>query len=344
MINFKSPHLPVLLSEVVKGLSLKFGDNAVDATLGYGGHAEAVLKAIGSKGKLLGIDQDQNAINYCQNRFIRYQKQGQLFLHHGNFRYLGAIAEERAFSDIAGILFDLGVSSPQITDPGRGFSFQKEGRLDMRMSSSCSQRKISPGLKVSRKVFASLNNLEGYIENNPCSISAHEIVNNLAEKDLANLLWRYGEEKKSRKIARLIVEERKKKSIETTTELAKIIEAAIGRKKKIHPATRTFQALRIVVNRELKNLQEGLKQAIAILNPHGRVVVISFHSLEDRIVKDFFRKESQGCICPPNFPKCICGHKATLKIITKKPITPSDEEVRNNPLSRSAKLRIAEKM
>ncbi|MFC1651850.1 16S rRNA (cytosine(1402)-N(4))-methyltransferase RsmH [Patescibacteria group bacterium] len=342
MANLK--HTPVLLKEVIQHLNLKPNQNCIDCTVGYGGHTGKILEQIAPEGKLLGIDQDKNAISYTKRK---YSSTGnRLILICDNFRSLKNIALSQNFSDYSGILFDLGVSSPQITDPGRGFSFLKEGELDMRMSSSLGES--SPR---SKKIYRSLERLEYYVEENPNTISAKEIVNNLPEKELANLFFQYGEEKNSRRIAKKIVIERRKKSIKTTKELAEIVSSAQKRvspraksRGKIHPATRVFQALRIVVNQELESLKKGLKQAVEILEPGGRVVVISFHSLEDRIVKEFFKHQAKDCVCPPDFPECRCDKKSTLKIITKKPIIASEKEIEINPLSRSAKMRVAEKL
>jgi len=332
-----SKHIPVLLREVVKYLNLKLNQNCIDCTVGYGGHARILLEKNAPKGKLLGIDQDQNAISYVQRKFAG--SRNRLILVCDNFRNLKNITLSQNFSNVFGVLFDLGVSSPQINDPRRGFSFQKEGELDMRMASPLGES--SPG---SRKIYQSLEKLERYVEESLNAISAKEIVNNLPEAELAKLFFQYGEERNSRRIAKKIVAERKKKSIQTTTELAKIVSSTQRKRQRIHPATKVFQALRIVVNQELKNLKEGLKQAIEVLEPSGRVAVISFHSLEDRIVKEFFKRESQDCVCPPDLPECRCDHKATLKIITKKPVVASEKEIEINPLSRSTKLRVAEKI
>jgi len=332
-----SKHTPVLPKEVVKYLNLKPNQNCIDCTVGYGGYTKLLLEQIAPKGKLLGIDQDQNAISYVKRKFA--SSRDRLILVCGNFRNLKNITLNQNFSNVSGVLFDLGVSSPQITDPRRGFSFQKEGELDMRMSSPLGES--SPG---SKRIYQSLEKLESVVEESPNTISAKEIVNNLPEAELAKLFFQYGEEKNSRRIAAKIVRRRKNKLIQTTTELAKIVSSAQKKRQKIHPATRVFQALRIVVNQELKNLKEGLKQAIEVLEPGGRVVVISFHSLEDRIVKEFFKHQTKDCVCPPDFPECRCDKKQTLKIITKKPVVASKKEVEINPLSRSAKLRAAEKI
>ncbi len=339
-------HIPVLLKEAIKGLNLRSNRDYLDCTVGYGGHAKEILKKISPKGRLLGIDQDQNATSHTKQKFSDYKKR--LVLIQTNFSNLGNIVAAKGFSTVSGTLFDLGVSSPQITESRRGFSFLKEGELDMRMSSSGKENSLSsvPNGTERRlaRFFKTLVELEKYIEENTCSVTAAEIVNFLPETELAKLLWEYGEEKFSRKIARRIVEKRKEQQIKTTKELVDIITPVYFKRSKIHPATRTFQALRIVVNQELKHLEKGLKSVIEVLEPGGRIVVISFHSLEDRIVKNIFKHEAKNCICPPKFPECRCSKKSTLKIITKKPIVPSEEEIEINPLSRSAKLRIAEKI
>lgn len=305
-------HIPVLVSEVIAGLDLKPGDNVIDATLGGGGHAEAILEAIAPKGKLLGIDWDKKAIERAQNRLAQHQNR--LILKTGNYREVKAIAYESGFNEISAILLDLGLSSDQLADQSRGFSFTSPGPLDMRFS----DEELT---------------------------TAAEIVNTWSEKDLAHIFRKYGEERHGTRIARLITAFRQHAPFASALELADVVLRGAGRRgSRIHPATRVFQALRITINRELENLEAALPVMVDILQSSGRLVAISFHSLEDRIVKQFFKREASGCLCPPELPSCCCGHQPSLRLINKKVITPSPEEIRRNPASRSAKLRIAEKL
>jgi 16S rRNA (cytosine1402-N4)-methyltransferase len=256
-------------------------------------------------GELLGIDADPLAVALAGERLAEFGERATLV--QGNFADLEEIALEHGFCPVDGILLDLGLSSLQLEAAGRGFSFQLDGPLDMR--------------------FDPIQ-----------TTTATDLVNSLSTQELADILSRYGEEPQARRIARAIVTER---PIHTTGELAALVERTVGRRRRIHPATRTFQALRIAVNGELECLAEALPQALRVLVPGGRLVIISFHSLEDRLVKQFFRNEARDCLCPPEAPVCTCGHRASLGIVTKKPIRPSAEEVATNPRSRSAKLRIA---
>ncbi len=300
-------HIPVLLQETVAALAVQAGGRYIDCTLGGGGHAAAILDRSSPGGQLLGIDADPEAIKIARVRLEAYA--GATRLVNENFVNLQDICLQYDFYPVHGILFDLGLSSLQLNGNGRGFSFQHDAPLDMR---------FSPDQEI----------------------TAADIINTSSETELAHLIKAYGEEDYSRKIARRIVQER---PIKTTLQLARMIEQAIGQRRgRIHPATRTFQALRIAVNYELKHLAAALKQAIALLGFDGRLVVISYHSLEDRIVKQFMQQESRDCICPPGTPACICGHTARLRLITKKVVTPSLGEIRLNPRSRSAKLRVAE--
>ncbi len=304
----KVKHTPVLLDEVLKGLAVKPTGWYVDCTVGLGGHSLAILEASAPEGRLLGLDADAEALEQARRNLSRFGERVRLV--HGNFRDLEQIAFQHGVDQANGILMDLGLSSWQLAAADRGFSFQEDGPADMRFDRT-----------------------QG--------LSAADLVNTLSEEDIATLLWRYGEEPKARRIARALVAAR---PIRTTGELVDIVCRVVRRRGRIHPATRTFQALRIGVNRELEALEEVLPQAIRILAPKGRLAVISFHSLEDRIVKRFFRREAKDCICPPNIPMCVCDHHATIRVITKRPITPSQEEVARNPRARSAKLRIAEKL
>lgn len=301
------PHLPVLLEEALTALAVRPGGNYIDCTLGVGGHAQVILERCTPGGRLLGIEKDPQAIAIARERLAPYGDAA--LLVHDGYERLGEIVSQHSFHPVQGILFDLGLSSLQLEEESRGFSFQKEGPLDMRFDPQ-----------------------EG--------ITAADILNTLPEHDLAYLLRLYGEEAESRRIAHAIVASR---PLATTRQLANIIERATHRlQSRIHPATRTFQALRIAVNRELEALESALIQAVDLLEKGGHLVVISFHSLEDRIVKNLVRQEAQGCICPPGLPTCVCGRKARLRIVNRKVITPSLREVEANPRSRSAKMRVAE--
>ena len=305
-----STHIPVMVNEIIEGLRVRPWCHYVDCTLGCGGHSDAIVQHFLPGGQLLGIDTDPEAIKIAQAKLSSYQDSVKIV--NDNFVNLQAICRQNSFTapPIDGILFDLGLSSLQLGDSVRGFSFQNDGPLDMR---------FSPSQKL----------------------TAAEIVNTSSEAELARIIWTYGEEIHSRHIARQIILAR---PLETTLQLAQVVERAVGsRRGRIHPATKTFQALRIAVNQELKNLELALKQAVNLLNFDGRIAVISYHSLEDRIVKQFLQREAKDCICPPETPICVCGHKARLNLINKKVIKPSPTEVEANPRSRSAKLRVAER-
>jgi 16S rRNA (cytosine1402-N4)-methyltransferase len=302
-------HIPVLSREVIENLTVQPGGRYIDCTLGFGGHAQAILEHGTPGGQLLGIDADPDAIRSSRERLKSFGKS--VLLVNDNFVNLKDICIKYDFFPVHGILMDLGLSSPQLDEEGRGFSFQHDAPLDMRFNPT--QR-----------------------------TSAADIVNTYPEIELARIIKTYGEEVNSRQIAKWIVQ---KRPIRNTIELADIVEQAVGgRHGKIHPATRTFQALRIVVNHEMENLESALNQATSLLGFGGRLAVISYHSLEDRIVKQYMQKESKNCICPPEAMKCICEHKANLKIITRKIVTPTFAEVEMNPRSRSAKLRVAERI
>jgi 16S rRNA (cytosine1402-N4)-methyltransferase len=310
-----SIHKPVLLKEVVAGLNLKAGDIAVDATLGGGGHSQAILEKIGKRGKLVAIDWDAEAIKSFQRSLLIGQSKVVHFVQD-NFAKLNNILGGLQIKKATAILADLGFSSDQLEDPVRGLSFQKDGPLDMRLD----PRSEMPAWKI---------------------------VNQYPLSDLEKIIRELGEERFAGRIARKICEARKKKRILTTGELADLIEKTIPGKRffqRIHPATKTFQALRIEVNQELENLKSFIPQAIDNLAPGGRLAIISFHSLEDRIVKNIFRENARGCICPKSFPKCVCKRETKIKIITRKPIVPGNEEINHNPRSRSAKLRVCEKV
>ncbi len=302
-------HVPVLYSEVLTYLALDSGDNAIDATIGGGGHALGLLDAIAPDGRLLGLDRDPEAVSRVKERLAPQCHRIQVV--HSSFRDLRAVVREHRFPPAGGALLDLGLSSYQLASQARGFSFVKDGPLDMR--------------------FDPTQNL-----------TAAELVNNWPADELANVLYRFGEEKQSRRIARAIVAER---PLQTTRQLAEVIAKAVGgRRHRIHPATRSFQALRIAVNDELGALDEALPQALELLREGGRLAVISFHSLEDRLVKRFFRHEARDCVCPPEQPVCTCHHRPTLRIITRRPVRPTEIEIERNPRSRSAKLRVVEKL
>ena len=303
-----SSHIPVLLSETLRALAVQPGGRYIDCTLGGGGHAAAILDHSAPGGQLLGIDADPNAIEIAQERLQHYKDS--TLLVNDNFVNLQSICIKYDFFPVHGILFDLGLSSLQLKGNGRGFSFQYDGPLDMR---------FNPRQKV----------------------TAADIVNTTSETKLAHIIRTYGEEVYSHRIASRIVKER---PIETTRQLARIIEQAVGRRGKLHPATKTFQALRIAVNHELEYLETALRQAIDLLGFEGRLVVISYHSLEDRIVKQLMQREARRCICPPGTPTCICNHIPRLRLINKKVITPSAMEIDFNLRSRSAKLRAAERI
>jgi len=298
-----------MVAEVLRYLSVQPGGRFVDCTVGGGGHSLAILEAAAPGGLLLGIDADADALKIARARLQSHTDN--VLLSQANFRDLAAVCRKANFIPVHGVLFDLGVSSYQLSAEGRGFSFQAEAPLDMRFGESQ-------------------------------TVTADEIVNTYSERDLADLIWRYGEEPASRRIARAIVGAR---PLATTSELAAVIpRAAAGARRRIHPATRTFQALRIAVNDELNALTSALGQAIDVLGRGGRLVVIAFHSLEDRIVKQFMRRESRDCICPPEAPACTCGHRARLRLVTKGAARPSQEEIAVNRRSRSARLRAAEKL
>lgn len=302
-------HTPVLLSQALDGLALCPNATCIDATVGGGGHAMAILEATAPQGKLLGLDADPEAIGRVQERLAPFGER--VTLAQANFREIAAIAKANDFTTVDGVLLDLGVSSYQLTGAERGFSFLAAGPLDMRMD---------PRI----------------------SLTAEEIVNTWPQERLADVIYRYGEEPHSRRIARAIIAAR---PLQTTIELADVIARATGghrEHRRIHPATKSFQALRIAVNDELGALEAALPQIVSLLAQGKRMAVITFHSLEDRIVKQFMQQEARDCLCPPTLPMCRCEHRATLRIVTRKPIQPDAAEVATNSRSRSAKLRVAE--
>jgi 16S rRNA (cytosine1402-N4)-methyltransferase len=315
-------HIPVMLEEVLKFLQPRAGGLYVDGTLGGGGHAEAILERSAPGGKVLGVDSDAQALARVERRLTTAVQDGRLVLVHGNFAELARIVDEAGFvSSVDGVLLDLGFSSYQMDDPERGFSFSADGPLDMRLDQTQ-------------------------------ELTAADLINSASEQELADIFWRYGEETRSRQIAWRIVRERAHGPITQTSQLARLAAAGVPHKPgMIHPATRAFQALRIAVNSELERLEAALPQIVEVLQrgeagktggDGGRMVIISFHSLEDRLVKVFMRREAMDCICPPGLPVCVCNHKASLRILTPKPVTPTKQEVFDNPRARSAKLRAAE--
>lgn len=301
-------HIPVMVGEVLEALSVERGGLFVDATLGLGGHTEAILRS-GPETRVIGLDRDAEALEMARARLEGFG--GRFTGVHSDYRRLGEVLDSLGAGPVDGVLADLGVSSLQFDDPGRGFSFRSsDAPLDMRMDRS-----------------------EGP--------TAADLLNGLAERELADLIWRYGEEPAARRIARRIVEARRRKRLETTGELAELVlrAAQVKGRWRIHPATRTFQALRIAVNRELEGLDGFIDEAVTRLAPGGRLVVITFHSLEDRIVKQALRYQSGHCVCPPTQPVCACGAIRRIEILTRKVVVPGDDEVEANPRARSAKLR-----
>jgi len=308
-------HRPVLYHEIITALRPKQGGIYIDGTLGAGGHAWGILEASDPDGRLLGMDVDPQALDLARERLSPFGQRA--IVVQASYTTMAEQLEILGWEVVDGIVFDLGLSSMQLNSPQRGFSFRSDAPLDMRFDPD------SP-------------------------VRAAELVNILPEKDLADLLFRYGEERRSRQVARAIV---KARPINTTLQLADIVTRVVlsGRRKragrqKLHPATRTFQALRIAVNQELEAVKKVLPQAVATLGSGGRIAVISFHSLEDRIVKQYFRQESRACLCPPRQPVCTCGHSAVLREISRRPMRPQEAEIADNPRSRSARLRVAEKL
>lgn len=308
-------HIPVLLNEVIEVFDPKPGQNYIDCTMGFGGHSEELLKMTSPSGKLMGIDLDPKAIMESKKRLSEFKSR--CVFVNDNFINLKKIASANNFDSIDGILFDLGMSSYQLQDTYRGFSYKDDGAIDMRFG---------------------VEDVE---------ISAKEIINQSSEAELINILKKYGEFKyhEASQIVKLILKERKTKEIEKTTILVAIVESAFpDRYNKAPILSRAFQAFRIATNRELFNLKKSLSDAVGVVKRGGKIACISYHSLEDRIVKNYFKLESRDCICPDELPVCKCGHKAKLKVITKKPINPENKEIKINPRSRSAKLRVAQKI
>jgi len=312
MIDDFSGHIPVLLHPAVESLNPRPGGVYVDGTFGAGGHSRLLAERIGPEGVIIAFDRDARV----RERAEALDREVECAVHFvpASFAEMRHWTRELGFERVDGVLLDLGVSSMQLEDPERGFSFQREGQLDMRMDPSSGR-------------------------------TAADLIATADQRELADILFRYGEERQSRRIAAAIVRQRQERPIRTTTELAELVERTIGRPpgSRIHPATRTFQALRIAVNDELGELERGLEAALEVLAPGGRLVVISFHSLEDRIVKQFIAREVKGCICPPEQPVCTCGRVPTLKAVGR-PVRPDEDEVARNPRARSAIMRVAERL
>lgn len=302
-------HVPVLVEEVLTHLAPRPGAVIVDATVGDGGHAEAILSRIAPAGRLIGLDRDGEALRQAEERLRRFGRN--VTLRRANFGALDEALDAVGVGAVDGMLFDIGVSTRQFLEPARGFSFERPGPLDMRMDRDQ-------------------------------ETTAADLVNSLPEAQLADLIYRLGDERASRRIARQIVARR---PLRTTRDLARAVEAAVGGARgRLHPATRTFQAIRIATNGETEALERGLPQAVRRLRPGGRLCVIAFHSIEDRIVKHTLARLARGCTCPPAAPVCVCGQVPLVRILTKKPVTPSAAELRRNPRSRSARLRAAERL
>lgn len=305
----QSPHTPVLYQEIINALSPHSSGKYIDGTVGAGGHAWGILHASSPKGQLLGLDRDEAALKLANTRLAEFEHRVQLV--HASYVELLEVMQQIGWDSVDGVLLDLGLSSMQLDQPDRGFSFRADGPLDMRFDLQ------QP-------------------------LDAAEIVNTLSERDLAEIIWTLGEDPNANRIARAILQNR---PITTTLQLADLIEKAVKRPRgKIHPATKTFQALRMAVNGELKAIETVLPKIVQAMAPGGTMAIISFHSLEDRLVKQFIRRESRDCICPPEQPICTCGHKAQLMTVNSHAISPTEAEVAENPRARSAKLRLARRI
>lgn len=313
MPDIEFEHKSILVNEILGFLDLQPSAVVIDATLGLGGHTEAILQTFANT-RVIGIDQDQKALVNATERLKSFGSRFQGI--HSNFVEISNVADEFKIRAVDAVIADLGVSSMQLDDAERGFSFRFDAPLDMRMDTSKGS-------------------------------TAAELLEELDQEEIANLIYRYGEERKSRRVARLIIERREAgQPVRTTEDLARLVERAVGRspKDKIHPATRTFQALRIAVNNELGILDRFIKDSIDLLKLNGTLSVVTFHSLEDRIVKQAFQKLSGKCFCPPRIPRCVCGAEKRVEILTRKPVVPTEEEMSANPRSRSAKLRVCRKI
>ena len=304
-------HIPVLYYETLDNLVINPDGIYIDCTLGGGSHSEGILERLSDKGLLISIDQDTNAIEYSKKRLEKFGSKWKVF--KGNFENIDTIAYMAGIDKVDGILMDIGVSSKQLDDPERGFSYRYDVKLDMRM-------------------------------NTEQKISAYDVVNTYSEEQLSKIIFEYGEERHARKIAKLIVEERKSSPIEKTSDLIALIKRAYPERASKHPAKKTFQAIRIEVNRELEVLENAMSKAVELLKVGGRLAIITFHSLEDRIVKNKFKDLATACKCPKDIPICVCGGVKKFEIITKKPIIPIDDELKNNNRAHSSKLRILERI
>ncbi len=308
-------HKPVLLHEVLTYLNPQPKDVMIDCTLGGGGHSKAILTRIIPGGRLIALDQDTQAIAAAREN-LKPLGEKNFAIFHSNFLHLKDVLQEAALDKVDGVLYDLGVSSYQLDEAARGFSYQQDAPLDMRMDRSI-------------------------------SLTAADLVNKMSAAELSKIIFDYGEERWAKRIAEFIVREREQQPVTTTGQLVDVIKKAIpkgARKEGPHPAKRTFQALRIAVNKELEILAQSIENGIDVLKPQGRLAVITFHSLEDRIVKKTFQKMAEGCVCPKDLPACVCKHHPAVRIVTGKPILPGEEELLDNPRSRSAKLRVVEKI
>ncbi|MGM0508507.1 MAG: 16S rRNA (cytosine(1402)-N(4))-methyltransferase RsmH [Fusobacteriota bacterium] len=303
-------HVPVLYKEVLENLIINPDGIYVDCTLGGGGHSEGILKKLSDKGQLIALDQDEDAIKFAQKRLEEYGDKVKIYKE--NFRNLEAALYLAKVDKVDGILMDIGVSSEQLDNPERGFSYRYDAFLDMRMDQNQ-------------------------------NLTAYRVINEYPEKRLSDIIYKYGEERKARQIANLIVKTRKEKEIKTTFELVDIIKKVVKGQNK-HPAKRTFQAIRIEVNKELEVLRESIYTNINLLKKGGRLGIITFHSLEDRLVKNTFKELAKSCVCPPKFPKCVCGKEQQVKIITRKPIIATKEEVKDNRRAKPSKFRIVERV
>ena len=304
-------HIPVLYYETLDNLVINPDGIYIDCTLGGGSHSEGILERLSDKGLLISIDQDTNAIEYSKRRLEKFGSKWKVF--KGNFENIDTIAYMAGVDKVDGILMDIGVSSKQLDDPDRGFSYRYDVKLDMRM-------------------------------NTEQNISAYDVVNTYSEEQLSKIIFEYGEERHARKLAKLIVEERKSSPIEKTYDLITLIKRAYPERASKHPAKKTFQAIRIEVNRELEVLENAMSKAVELLKVGGRLAIITFHSLEDRIVKNKFKDLATACKCPKDIPICVCGGVKKFEIITKKPIIPIDDELKNNNRAHSSKLRILERI
>lgn len=306
-------HVPVLAGEILEGLQVQPGGVYLDCTLGGGGHSGRILEELAGSGRVIGLDRDPAAIGATEDRLGHHPHFRAV---RADFRNLDVVLSGLSVEAVDGILFDLGVSSPQLDREDRGFSYRRDDLLDMRMDPDA-------------------------------PLTARTIVNEWSQEELERVIGGWGEERWARRIARFLVTERREKPVETAQDLVRIVRMAVPREVRKggrHPARRTFQGLRIAVNDELGALEEALEKSLQVLSPGGRICVISFHSLEDRIVKEFFRREEKGCVCPPEFPACACGRRPRLRIVTRRPVVPGEGEMAANRRARSARLRVAERV